>query len=84
MDNGKINVMGLALAFGISCGFYAIFIGVTAWIFNWGNPIVAMLSSLYIGYKASLIGSIIGGLWAFVDGFIGGAIIAWLYNKFVK
>jgi len=43
-----------------------------------------MISSLYIGYAATLLGSIIGAIWAFVDGFIGGVIVAWLYNAFQK
>jgi membrane associated rhomboid family serine protease len=23
-------------------------------------------------------------IWGFIDGFIGGAVLAWLYNKFAK
>ena len=45
---------------------------------------VAVLSSVYIGYSPTFVGSITGAVWGFVDGFIGGVLIAWLYNKFVS
>ncbi len=48
-----------------------------------GVSLVAVLSSLYIGYAPSFVGSVAGTVWAFVDGFIGGVIIAWLYNRFL-
>ena len=55
-----------------------------AWLFGWGREIVELASSLYLGYAATCLGTIIGTTWAFIDGFIGGVIIAWLYNKFQK
>lgn len=42
-----------------------------------------MLTRLYIGYHMTLSGSIIGMLWAFIDGFIICGAGALLYNKFV-
>ena len=33
------------------------------------------------GYSISPMGSVIGLLWALADGFVGGAIFAWLYNR---
>ena len=39
------------------------------------------LSRIYRGYSLTVVGSLIGGLWAFVDGLVGGAVFAWLYNK---
>ena len=38
-------------------------------------------TSIYFGYSVSWVGAIIGTIWGFVDGLIGGAIFAWLYNK---
>jgi hypothetical protein len=46
--------------------------------------LVTVLSSLYIGYSPTFLGGIIGGIWAFVDGAIAGAIIAWVYNLVAK
>jgi len=58
--------------------------GLMAMYFKWGTEFVAPMSSLYIGYKATWPGSIIGFFWGFVDAGIGGVLIAWLYNKFSK
>ena len=68
---------------GLACGlFWAVtvmFFGLIA-MFGWGIPIQNILSSVYRGYEPSIKGLIIGGLWALVDGFIGGYIFAWIWN----
>ena len=38
----------------------------------------------YRGYTVTPIGSLIGLVWALVDGFIGGAIFAWVYNRIAE
>jgi hypothetical protein len=38
------------------------------------------LTHFYRGYSLTLIGGAIGTVWAFVDGLIGGAVFAWLYD----
>ena len=43
-----------------------------------GSP--TFIERVYIGYEFTPVGSVIGFLWGFVDGLIGGAIVAWLYN----
>jgi len=77
----RLNELSLGFALGIACAIYALFIGVVAWLFGWGITVVEVLSSLYIGYDATFWGAIIGTIWAFVDGFIGGVIIGWVYNR---
>jgi len=42
------------------------------------------MASVYLGYTPTVLGSIIGGIWGFVDAGIGGLLLAWLYNKFLK
>jgi hypothetical protein len=79
----KLSVKAFALACGITFAIYVVFIGWTAAI-GWGTGIVNGLSSLYIGYAPSFLGGIIGGVYAFVDGAIGGAIFALLYNALVR
>ena len=68
------------LSFGISCGLYMLFIGLVS-IFGWGVKFVEAVSSVYIGFTPTFLGAIIGMVWGFVDGAIGGAIIAFVYNK---
>lgn len=79
----KLSVNALGVAFGVLWALYVFFCGIIA-IFGWGAHIVTVLSSLYIGYSASIGGAIIGAIWGFVDGYIAGFVIAWLYNKLAK
>jgi hypothetical protein len=79
----KCSIKALAVAIGVLWAIYVLLLG---WIaaFGWGKEMVTVLSSLYIGYKPTFVGGIIGGIWAFVDGAIAGAIIAWVYNLVAK
>jgi hypothetical protein len=79
----KCNVKALAVAIGALWALYVLFLGWMA-AFGWGRELVTVLSSLYIGYRASFFGGIIGGIWAFIDGAVAGAIIAWVYNLVAK
>lgn len=38
------------------------------------------LGHIYRGYNLTFAGSLIGAIWAFFDGLVGGAIFAWLYD----
>jgi hypothetical protein len=80
----KLNVKAFALACGLMWGFGLFFI--TWWIiaFEGATHQVMLIGLLYRGYNISPLGSVIGLLWAFPDGFVGGAIFAWLYNLFVQ
>ena len=79
----KLQPVPLGLAFGILWGISAFVLGLTA-IGGWGSGIVAGLGTFYIGYGPSLVGAIIGAIWAFVDGLVGGVLLAWLYNLLAK
>ena len=80
----KLNVKAFALAVGIVWGAAMFLLGILAMLCGWGAKFVEILSSLYIGYNATFLGSIIGAAWGFVDAGIGAAVVAWLYNKFAK
>ena len=71
--------LALGIAIGVLWAIYVFVVGITA-IYGWGDVLVEVLASLYIGYGPSLAGAIIGAIWAFVDGFIAGIVIAWVYN----
>ncbi len=75
----KLQPVPLGLAFGVLWAVYVFCVGITA-MFNWGGGIVEGLGTLYIGYAPSILGAFIGGVWAFVDGLVAGAIVAWIYN----
>ena len=76
----KLNVKAFALAVAVVWGL-GIFIG-TWWIIflDGGSSDLTSLGQIYRGYSITPIGSVIGMLWGLVDGLIGGAIFAWLYN----
>ena len=77
----KLSVKALALSIGTFCALGALFLGLAA-MCGWGEGCVKIMSSLYIGFEPTITGSLIGAVWAFVDGAIAGLIIALLYNAF--
>lgn len=78
-----LKAKALALSFAIVWGAGMLLLG---WIaaFGWGVEAVEVLSSFYIGFKATFWGGVIGAIWGFIDGFIGGFFIAFFYNLFAK
>ena len=76
----KLDVKAFALACAFIWGF-GLF-ALTWWIiaFDGATGEVTMIGRLYRGYSISPVGSMIGLVWAFIDGLIVGAIFAWLYN----
>jgi hypothetical protein len=86
-----------AKIWGLVCGLLsglAIFIA-TNWIVIKGGhidtvtgeyvvgPHLQLLSQFFIGYRVSFFGSIIGFLYGFALGTMGGALIGFIYNKIV-
>ena len=78
----RLNPKALGLALGILWGAGVLFMGLLAMVCGWAQPMVDVLSVMYLGYSASILGALIGTLWGFVDAFVGGWVLAWLYNKF--
>lgn len=76
----QLSVRGLGLALGVTWGLGVLMLGVLAAV-GWGRPVVDVLGSVYLGYRPTPLGTVIGGAWAFVDGAAAGAIVAWLYNR---
>jgi len=58
----------------------------TWWIiaFDGSSTEATFIGQLYRGYTITPVGSVVGLAWAVVDGAIGGAIFAWIYNFFVS
>ncbi len=80
----KLDIKALGLSFGIVWAMAIFLSGICSLFFNWCTGIVIVFSSIYIGYSATVVGSLIGAAWAFVDGAIFGIVVAWLYNKFAQ
>jgi len=75
-----LNVRAFAIASAIVWGA-GVFI-LTWWLIVLGDAAAAptLLERVYVGYEITPVGSVIGLVWAAVDGLVGGAIFAWLYN----
>jgi len=83
----KLDTKALAVASGVVWGCVMLSVGVTNLIAgNYGQQFLQAMSSVYPGYHdtRSIAEVIAGTLYGLCDGFIGGAVIAWLYNHFAK
>ena len=80
----KLNVKAFAMTGGLFWGL-AVFL-LTWWIiaFEGVTGEVTMIGKVYRGYTISPVGSFIGLIYALIDGMIGGAVFAWLYNSIQK
>ena len=77
----KLNVRAFALSCGLVWGI-GLFL-MTWWIiaFDGATGEITLIGRLYRGYSITPLGSLIGLIWGYLDGLIGGAIFAWLYNR---
>lgn len=77
----KFDVKAFALACGIIWGL-SLFL-LTWWViaFEGASGNTTPIGLVYRGYAISPAGSVIGLAWGFLDGVIGGAVFAWLYNR---
>jgi hypothetical protein len=80
----KLNVRAFALTCGIFWGL-GLF-SITWWLIAFGgvSDDPTFIGRIYLGYRISPLGSIIGLAWASADGFIAGAVFAWLYNRIIS
>ncbi len=76
----KLNVKAFALTTALIWGFGLFFITWWVILFEGASGTRTIIGVVYRGYNISAVGSLIGLVWGLVDGFVGGAIFAWLYN----
>ena len=80
----RLNVVAFALTCALFWGL-GLFL-LTLWIILWDGSSTAptFIGRIYRGYNFTIAGSLFGLIWAFLDGFVGGAIFAWLYNLVLR
>jgi hypothetical protein len=81
----KLNVKAMALSWAILWGATIFLTGLANLIWaGYAQEFLKVVASIYPGYHAtpSFVQVIIGTLYAIADGFFGGWIFAWLYNRF--
>lgn len=79
----KINVKALATSIGAAWGLCMLFLGFAA-KYGYGILAISVMSSIYVGFKPTGTGAIVGAAWGFIDGAILGAVIAIVYNAVAK
>ena len=80
--NSGVLGLSLGLLFGLG-----IFIATNLVVIKGGDHVgshLRLLGQFFIGYEVTFLGSIIGFAYGFAVGTIGGALIGWIYNKFVE
>jgi hypothetical protein len=78
----KLNVAALGLAGGLMWGVVLFLFTMTTTATGYGLDFVNLVASVYPGFAVSYPGAFIGLVYGFVDGFVGFAVLAWLYNFF--
>lgn len=72
-------------AFAFTCALvWGVGLFVLTWwiiVFDGVAEEVTCFGQVYRGYRISPLGSLIGLVYGFFDGFVCGAIFAWLYNR---
>jgi len=79
----KLNTKALSITTGILTAAAILITGIANMFWNgYGGAFLNLMSSIYPGYTASgSFGDLItGALYGLVDGFVFGAIFAYLYN----
>lgn len=79
----KFHIPAFTLGLGATWSLSIFLVGLMA-MFNWGGAFVDVMASIYIGYEPTFLGSLIGAVWAFFDGAIGGLVFALFYNFFLS
>jgi hypothetical protein len=82
----RMNAIMMGLVLGFVCGIGLLL--ATLWLVGKGglNPgaHLMLLAQYFPGYSVSLMGSLVGFAYAFAAGFVTGAGIGALYNRFTR
>lgn len=80
----SVKAFGLAggIMWGVSLFLWTLLLSLTT--VTWGSDLLSLLSGVYPYYDISVAGAFAGLVVGFIDGFVCGAIFAWLYNVMPK
>jgi hypothetical protein len=80
----KLDVKAFAITCSLVWGFGLFFLTWWMILFDGATGEPTLIGRLYRGYTISPAGSVIGLVWALADGFAGGLVFAWLYNRIAE
>ncbi|MBT4376844.1 hypothetical protein HOD29_05725 [archaeon] len=80
----KLNPIKLGFAGGVIFGACAFLMTVAGILFNLYPELISIIADYYgfLGYDMTFFGALLGGVYAFIDGFIFFWLLGWLYNRF--
>ncbi len=78
----KLNIKAFTLACGLVWGIGLLLITWWIMLMDGASGEITFIGKVYRGYSISMGGSLIGLFWGLIDGAIGGAILASVYNYF--
>lgn len=81
----RLNIAAMSMTIGLLWGVCLLFVGAANLVWpGYGLAFLQLCASIYPGYAPGTgIGSVLTGtIYAVVDGSVGGACLAWLYNRF--
>lgn len=79
--NNGLSETNAGIAVGLITGLCLFLLGLSAAFLSYGNLYVLVLSSMLLGFDASIAGSFVGLFWGFVSGFIMTYLVVWIYNR---
>lgn len=80
-ENMKLNTKAFALAAGFVWGINWFFLTWFMIIMDGISYEMTIIGRMYRGFTVSPVGSLVALLWGFLDGFLIGLLVAWIYNK---
>jgi len=80
----KLRVMSLGLAFGVFWGVMMCIMTLISVYTGYAKLFLEAFTQIYPGFTVSLGGSALVLVYGFIDGFVFGAGIGWLYNRFSR
>ena len=84
MGHGTLSIRALAVTSAILWGAGILLVGIGNLIWpGYGALFLRVVSSIYPGYHATpaISSVLVGTAYALLDGAVGGAVFAWLYNR---
>jgi len=80
----KLNVTGIGVCVGLFRGIIMLWCTLVA-VWGFGDVPYKFFASFYFNwFSPTIAGAFFGAFLGLLDGFVGGVILAWIYNKIAK
>jgi hypothetical protein len=83
-ESMKLRSRALGLALGVFGGSVLFLLSIASIVLGGKGEVVGFFANVVPGYRNTFLGAAFGLVCGFIEGFVLGVIIAWLYNRFHK